>query len=411
MSNLCIINIKTERRSLSEANKYDARLITSIKNHKKREDILKEIITNNIKTSLTFLSKNLILLPRRSNSQIYFRNYPDLDELDNAKMKFNEWLNYNKECHQKIEGEILKLLIDIFDKRYKLYPNNMCGLSSFALQCKKNIEIVCPNFYELSLYILYVLHKQFNPFFKYIDEKINFKNIKSDKYENIKEILYYIGKDIKKIFNEAIDNVENFNFSSILIIMLEEYLIKNHKIEEKKIKNVPLQEKKEKFEKMLQTIENLYFLKDYEKHLDKKINLTNGDDKNKETIIDKYKENKIINESISNNNNNDNNNNEINENENKDNNGAVQNLNIDDIVNYINDSKAKDNKKKKKKKKKCKNVNKNEKTQENNINNYIEEDLVFLNYKKSLEEFSKNASYVQKIKPKFSEQFLKQLEE
>ena len=410
MSDFCIINIRTERRSLSEANKYDARIISTIKNQKKQETILKEIITNNIKTSLKILSKNFIsLLPRRCHSQIYFNNYPDLDDCDNEKIKFNEWLNYNKECHQKIEGEILKLLIDIFDKRYKVYPNNMCGLSPFALLCKKNIEIVCPNFYELSLYILYVLHKQFNPFFKYLDEKINFKNIKSDKYENIKEILYYIGKDIKKIFNEAIDNVGNFNFSSLLIIMLEEYLIKNNKIEEKKIKNVALNAKKAKFEAILQTIENIYFLKDYEKYLDKKIVLTNEDDKNKETIIDKYKESKIINESITNNNNKDNNN-EINESENKDNSGAVQNLNLDDLVNYINDSKAKDNKKKKKKKKKGKNANKIEKPQENNINNYIEEDLVFLNYKKTLEEFSKNVSFVQKIKPKFTEKFLKQLE-
>ena len=46
MSEFCIINIKTERRSWSEANKYDARLISTIKNKKKQEEIIKEIITN-----------------------------------------------------------------------------------------------------------------------------------------------------------------------------------------------------------------------------------------------------------------------------------------------------------------------------------------------------------------------------
>ena len=52
--------------------------------------------------------------------------------------------------------------------------------------------------------------------------------------------------------------------------MFEEYLIKNNQIEEKKIKNIPLNEVKEKFEKVLGGIQNLYFLKDYEKVLDKK---------------------------------------------------------------------------------------------------------------------------------------------
>ena len=136
MSDLCILNFKTEKRSLSEDNKNDARLISKIKDQKKQQEIIKEIITKNIKTNLTFISKNYIsFIPRRCHSQINIRNFPDLDECDNEKMKFDEWINYNKESHQKIEGEILKLLIDIFDKRYKLYPNNMCGLSLFALQC------------------------------------------------------------------------------------------------------------------------------------------------------------------------------------------------------------------------------------------------------------------------------------
>ena len=350
MSDLCILNFKTEKRSLSEDNKNDARLISKIKDQKKQQEIIKEIITKNIKTNLTFISKNYIsFIPRRCHSQINIRNFPDLDECDNEKMKFDEWINYNKESHQKIEGEILKLLIDIFDKRYKLYPNNMCGLSLFALQCKKNIEIVCPNFYELSLYILYVLHKQFTPFFKYINEKNNInKQIKTEKYENIKEILYYIGKDIKKIFNEAIDNIGNFNFSSILIIMFEEYLIKNNQIEEKKIKNIPLNEVKEKFEKVLGGIQNLYFLKDYEKVLDKKVNLTSNDNNEDEKIN--------VNNIDKNNDKNNKENIEINENENNNNNnkGTILNLNIDDLVNYINDSKTKDNKKKRRKRKKVK---------------------------------------------------------
>ena len=214
---------------------------------------------------------------KKNNSHKKIKSH-DSDESCEEKEKLIVWISNNIDVESKIHKEIFLLLKQIFDKRYKLYPNNMCGLSPFALLCKKNIEIVCPNFYELSLYILYVLHKQFTPFFKYINEKNNInKQIKTEKYENIKEILYYIGKDIKKIFNEAIDNIGNFNFSSILIIMFEEYLIKNNQIEEKKIKNIPLNEVKEKFEKVLGGIQNLYFLKDYEKVLDKKVNLTSND--------------------------------------------------------------------------------------------------------------------------------------
>ena len=90
-------------------------------------------------------------------------------------------------------------------------------------------------------------------------------------------------------------------------------------------------------------------------------------------------------------------------------NHKVENLNIEELVNYINGPKTTKNKKKKKKKKGTKtDTNKNKEiTIENN---YIEEDLEFLNYKKSLEEFTKNIGKTEKIKPKCSEEFLKRLE-
>ena len=397
MSEYLSIKNKTEKRSSSESNLYIEKITTSIKYIKKQIKILEKITDKKIRTNLVCVSSNIFgLFPRRCLSQLNFRTFT---ELDDEKIKFDDWIKYNMESHEKIEEEILQLLINIFDKRYIIYPNNMCGLSPFASKCKKNISIVCPNFNELSLYILYVLYQQFTPFFKYIDDKIKFKNIKREKYENIKEILYYIGKDIKKIFAQAIDNIGDFNFSTILLVSLEEYLIKNNIIEEKKIKNISLNKQKEEFENVLNTIQNYYFEKDYDKYFIQKTNLSNKDEakNNKEnTINDKSIEKKIINKS---------NENEQNHNE------EAKNYNIDDLVNYINEPKTKDNKKKKKKKKKGKKVENNQNTQNSPTDNFIEEDLVFLNFKKSVEEFSRNSLCGQKIKPIYSEQFLRKLQD
>ena len=93
------------------------------------------------------------------------------------------------------------------------------------------------------------------------------------------------------------------------------------------------------------------------------------------------------------------------------NNNSTQNLNIDDLIEYINQPKDNSNNKKKKKKKK-----KKTKKIENTVNNEndeniadLNEDLVYLNYKKSLEEFSQNITNTNKIKPNYSEKFLNYL--
>ena len=84
----------------------------------------------------------------------------------------------------------------------------------------------------------------------------------------------------------------------------------------------------------------------------------------------------------------------------------IQNLNLDDLVNYINESDNKEKKKKKKKKKGKKKQNKLEKEE----SNYVEEDLIILDYKKSLEEYTNNIIHIKKVKPKYSEEFLKKLQ-
>ena len=355
----------------------------------------KEIIDALIKKNIPSLINSLEIsfIHKDSNSYINYKEFIDLSEDHKDKIKFDEWIKEKVDVNKKLEEEILKTLIEIFDKRYKIYPNNVCGLSSRALQLKKNIENICPKFYELSIYMLYLLYNQFKPFFEYVIKKINLKNIQKDKYKNIKEIMYHIGKDIKKIFKCAIDNIEKIKLPNILIVILEEYFIQEKKIKDKNIKNLPLYKDKENFEKILKEINSLFFEKNYESILDKTLCFVE-EEKNKDdesNIQNNTNRKKVLNESGDN----------INH--------KVENLNIEELVNYINGPKTTKNKKKKKKKKGTKtDTNKNKEiTIENN---YIEEDLEFLNYKKSLEEFTKNIGKTEKIKPKCSEEFLKRLE-
>ena len=355
----------------------------------------KEIIDALIKKNIPSLINSLEIsfIHKDSNSYINYKEFIDLSEDHKDKIKFDEWIKEKVDVNKKLEEEILKTLIEIFDKRYKIYPNNVCGLSSRALQLKKNIENICPKFYELSIYMLYLLYNQFKPFFEYVIKKINLKNIQKDKYKNIKEIMYHIGKDIKKIFKCAIDNIEKIKLPNILIVILEECFIQEKKIKDKNIKNLPLYKDKENFEKILKEINSLFFEKNYESILDKTLCFVE-EEKNKDdesNIQNNTNRKKVLNES-------------------RDNfNHIVENLNIEELVNYINGPKTTKNKKKKKKKKSAKtDTNKNKEiTIENN---YIEEDLEFLNYKKSLEEFTKNIGKTEKIKPKCSEEFLKRLE-
>ena len=393
MSNY-IQNIRLKNRSFSEGNKHDSLKESMIKKQLKERAILKEIFERKIRVNGNLISIKDFLQIDNSKSCQKSNKITDLYDNYEEKILFNEWLIANKDKHKFIESEILKLLIQIFDKRYKIYPNNICAFSPFATLCKKNIEIFCQKYNELSIYVLYVLNNQFIPLFKYINEKINFKSISPNIYENIKDIVHYIGNDIQKIFKIAIDNInaENFDFSNIITILLEDYLIKNKLKEPKKIKNILLYKEKEKFEKYVKTIYNMKFLKDYGICINPNIyigkeNEQNNINKNEnnsniyrvDNLKAKVSKNCELNNNIC----------------------STQNLTIDDLMNYINEPNAKNNKKKKKKKKKGKkNAVNDEKTDD------LNEDIVIIDYKKSLEEFSQNLSDTHKIKPKYSEKFL-----
>ena len=399
--NLHLLPNNDDKRSYSKTKNTEC--IVCIKTNKKATQALKKLIKQNVINEF-----------KRSNSFSPIKKIYDISvtESDIEKLIFGDWIKYNKEIDKKIGEQILKLLIDIFDKRYALYPNNICSLSEYSLQCQSKLNSICSKFKELSFYMLYKLYDQIIPFYKCLDKKLNFKTIAPIKYENIKEILYYISNDLSEIFKNPLEDEEGededededeekyFKFSHILIVMLEDYLIKENEISDKmhlKTKS-PLYKAKENFEKFLQLINNIYFIKDYEGLLKEKLSLVD------EENIDKEDEKSSINIDNEKKNDNDNENNNE-DNEGKENNKDDKNVSIEDLVNFINEPKKNENKKKRKKK----NKNKKKKNEKKNNNN-IEEDIDFLNYKKDIEVYTQNLPYVKKIRPKYSENFLKTME-
>ena len=348
----------------------------------------REIINYEISENILYIPKNFI---RRCNSFSYMGKKENMFCNEDEKIGFKEWISYHKESHKKLSNSVLKLLIEIFDKRCSLYPNNVCSLPQYCELFKKNLDIFILNYYELSVYLLYILYKQIIPFLEYIINKMNTELIKFTQC-NIEEILYFAGKDLKDIFQNILDITENFEFSSILIVMFQHHIIKDEKIIKKhKITSSPLYKEKDILDDFLEKNKNLKFISNYIDHLNKMLFINCNCQSEKGQVKDKInsEENNIIKES------------DINDKKDgsldNDKKINVQKLNIEELVNYINEPNNKEKKRKKRKRKKGKNKKEN---------NYIEQDLVILNYKKAMEDYTKNSLYMNKIRPKYSEQFL-----
>ena len=400
MSCIQQINIRI-KNNCSEDNKIYSKMITTKQQDKDEEFLINEIFDSRIHIDVYFFKKNIITyIPRRWHSCSPIRRKENLPSYDNSKMKFDEWIKCNRETNNKIEKGIHKLFVEIFDRRYKLYPNNMCPLSSYALKAKRDVEMFIEKFDELSIYILFMIRNTFHSFFQYVIGLINFRELKSEEYDKIKEILYHIGQDIHKIFKPAFDNTDSFKMNSVLINLFEDFLIENHLLNKNKVRNVALYKERVKFDNYLKMIHSLSFRKYYHIFLKEKLFFEDIDTINTEKNM------------------NDDDNNTNTKNKQNDESKENDNNNIEDLVNYINepDEPAKKNKKKKKKKKKKNKGNNVEKEEEKtnettNENNSNEDkfDLLFSNYKKAIEDFTQNIISPKKIKPKLSEAFLEYL--
>ena len=456
------------------------------------EEIIDELINRKIPNNIRTINFNNIKkipkkIPIKSKSKKLQSRHicHSADSIKTKKMKLKDWLNNNIENTNNIEKKIEDLILEIFVNRFNSYPKKEYPLTENALASKKQIELFCSKFYEFSIYLLSVIYIKFYSFFENLSKKIDFKSLSISDINKIKEILYLTGVDIKIVFKKAFEKTFDFNLSSILIIIFDEYLVKENKIKIcKEIRNSQFYQEKEKFENYLKIVkQNIYFFdsnseieidkenddeniyiennkndeneNENENNIDNSItNKNNNDDDEDEeenkSVKSKNEESKNINlikqELIINDNNNQSNkenyqnnninNNNINKNinnivnnningankeknkikkieKNEENINKIQNLGIDDLLNYINNSENKSNKKKRKKKKKGKiqeNITEEKIKQEKQENDYIEEDIEIINYKKTLEEFTKNVTNAKKIKPQYSENFLQKIQ-
>ena len=383
---------------------------------------------------------------QRSNSN-KSRNMPDIEEYFTKDEKLCDWLDQNNNIEILIIKEIKTLLEKIFDKRYKLYPNNVCSLSEYSTYIKNKVDIYCNEDREMSIYILYVLNNSFKDLMKYIDEITNIETLKMADYQSIKEIIYHIGKDLKKIFKEAVNTLHkgfDFEFSNVLFVKFNDYLKENNKLKEPELVHAALIQENKEFVKCFKNLNEIKYTRNLAKWIldthdeimmddnQQKNKKNKNNDNNLNNNISESKENKFNNICNSPSKKNkskkkDNSNNEqskdnidLNISQNESDNKDVNNLKIEDLVSFINEPKTKNNNKKKNKKKKNKKKEKNDDiiqenkpTKENNNESEKENDLIVDEFKKSIEEFTtKNNKflYPKKIEPCISESFIKLLE-
>ena len=349
---------------------------------------------------------------KKNNSHKKIKSH-DSDESCEEKEKLIVWISNNIDVETKIHKEIFLLLKQIFDKRYKLYPNNVCSLSEFSTHFKNKVEMYCYKDYDLSVYILYILYHKFVNLFEYIDKEVDIGTLKIEDFRNLKEIIYHLGNDLQNIFIDAINTVcktFDFKFSNILMILFDEYLVGVNKLKESLMIQVALMEEKVEYLNSIDGIMKVNYTKNIENWVNDVIDINiETENNNSEEKINNDK-NILNNNSI---------NNGLISKPKEYNIKDIHKLNIEDLVSYINEPKPKtNNKKKTKKKKKAKKENEENKEIENNNkdnkneNTSIEEDLIFDDFKKCIEEsYSKNHFlYPKKIEPKISDSFLKQLE-
>ena len=420
-----------------------------------------ELINTESNESNEINSHQDISLKKRSNSN-KINNLPDIDDYFEKDETLISWISKHPKAEETIYFELLNLLKQIFDKRYKIFPNNVCSLSEYSTHIKNKVEKYCKENLDLSVYILYILNKAFDKFFIYIDKIVNLEALKLEEFTRLKEILHHIGKDIKIIFKDAVNTIDmgfDFKFSNVLIVKLNEYLKEENNFKEHQIISAALIEERNEFLNCIKDINKLNYSINLKKWINdiNDINENNNDEIKKIKSVeekvsnekqvykinntDNYKNNIIYSDNLitekqpineikesSNNSNGYKNNDNISlniiekENENKD----VHNLNIEDLVSYINEPKFKtNNKKKTKRKKKSKKGNEEfkeiKKIEENNKldkienkdkNNFIEEDLEIIDFKKCIEDFTSKNKYIypKKVEPKISESFMKLLE-
>ncbi len=370
----------------------------SINNYEKNKQ--NETITN-------ITDNNNIKSKTNINEELY-------NDVINILPKDNN-INKNKEdLILNLEKEIESILINLYNNRYINYKKKELSFSNKAYQFFNELKSYCfKSNKAFSFNILRILSKKMHSLINYIEENIDYENIKINEVIKIRDCVKNSGNDIEKIFEPALKKIDkSFDIENILLGIFVKEIINNDdrifRIMEKEDENF-LNNYKDKSEyiefdnylinendneennsfEQLEINYNFDFNEEEEKENENEIN----------DINDNYNSNT---NNINSNNNNLNNSNIIKKNN--------KGFDIDKFVDYINEG---DNTKKNKKKKKKNKKNKNDNLMEfnhNNVNNESDDnDPIVDNFKKSLNTFSDNVNNI-KIRPTFSKKWLKKIE-
>ena len=169
---------------------------------------------------------------KKRNNSCNNKKFHDIDEYFWKDKNLFDFLSKNIEIQKQINEELSYLLKQIFDKRYKLYPNNVCSLSEYSSHIKNKVDLYCSEDNEMSIFILYMLYINIPNLFEYVEKVVNFDTMNLQDINTFKEIIYLIGKDIKKIFKTAVNTIDkysSFKLENVLISMFNEYLSKQNK--------------------------------------------------------------------------------------------------------------------------------------------------------------------------------------
>lgn len=90
----------------------------------------------------------------------------------------------------------------------------MCSLSEYSSHIKNKVDFYCTEDNEMSVYILHLLDNNIFHLFEYMEKVIDFDNMKFEDFNTFKEIIYLIGKDVKKIIKTAINTIVNEYFTN-----------------------------------------------------------------------------------------------------------------------------------------------------------------------------------------------------
>ena len=372
------------------------------------------------------------------------------DKKDN-NINNNNIENYKKKKSIQYKDIIENLLIELFEFHYtEISKDKKKYLTKKILESKYHIEFFCSRLsINFPKYIIYRLEQKINELIEYVINKINEnQNVTLQEILKIKQNLKLTGKDINKIFEKPFQKTKNFDMPSVLVVLFignilngsfaekisdEDYeqIIEIESIEEKDIfekyvekcklslsimdedeekeeKKEEIEENEEKVQKNEEIEENKIIFPEFEvekqnnniiiEHIEQNI-----DNNNKNIIIksNNINDSKHSMENISKNNSDNN----ININK-KNVDEKPQNLNLEDLMKYINGN---DNKKKKKKKRKKRAKVKNIEEEKKEEDIEIEKDIIFENFKSNLIDFSNGLKNFKKIKPKISDAFLEKL--